>query len=134
MAVLFISHSSRDDAHATALERWLTVNGFTDIFVDHENIAGGDKWREKLRESAQACRVVVCLVTESWLASSECFNEFMAAWYMGRRIIPLFLLAEPGALGEEPRKRLDRVCGEDQGINLVPCVGTNGTLDLARDE
>jgi hypothetical protein len=27
MAVLFISHSSKDDALATALEAWLRVNG-----------------------------------------------------------------------------------------------------------
>ena len=45
VAVLFISHSSRDDACATALEAWLNANGFTDIFVDHHSIAGGDKWR-----------------------------------------------------------------------------------------
>jgi hypothetical protein len=49
MAVLFISHSSKDDVYASALERWLNTNGFADIFIDHENIAGGDKWREALR-------------------------------------------------------------------------------------
>ena len=86
MAVLFVSHSSKDDAAATALESWLRANGFTDIFVDHHSLAGGDKWREELRKSAGACRVVVCLVTENWLASDECFNEFRAAWYMGKRI------------------------------------------------
>ena len=45
MAVLFVSHSSRDDAAATALEAWLRANGFTDIFVDHHSLAGGDKWQ-----------------------------------------------------------------------------------------
>jgi hypothetical protein len=57
MAVLFISHSSKDDAAATALEVWLHANGFTDIFVDHHRLAGGAKWREELRKSAGACRV-----------------------------------------------------------------------------
>src|SRR5262249_20718745 len=84
VAVLFVSHSSRDDAQATALEQWLKAKGFTDIFIDHQNIAGGDKWREALRAAANSCRVVVCLVTPNWLGSSECFSEFMAAWYMGR--------------------------------------------------
>ena len=68
------------------------LNGFTDLFVDHQNIIGGAKWREALRASAGTCRVVVCVVTANWLASNECFNEFRAAWYMGKRIIPLFLL------------------------------------------
>ena len=134
MPVLFISHSSKDDAQTATLERWLVANGFTDIFVDHENIAGGDKWREKLRESAHACRVVVCLVSDNWLGSSECFNEFMAAWYMGRRIIPLFLLTQANALGPEARQRLARVCGEDQGIDLTPCLDAQGVIDVARDE
>ena len=79
MAVLFISHSSRDDAHASPLEAWLKANGFTDIFVDHQNIAGGDKWRDALRVSANSCRAVIFLVTQNWLASSECFSEFGAA-------------------------------------------------------
>jgi hypothetical protein len=46
MPVLFISHSSKHDGHASALEAWLRGNGFTDFFVDHQSIAGGEKWRE----------------------------------------------------------------------------------------
>jgi hypothetical protein len=88
LAVLFISHASRDDAQASALKAWLRSNGFIDIFVDHHSIAVGEKWREELRASAGACRVVLCLATENWLASLECFNEFRAAWYMGKRISP----------------------------------------------
>jgi hypothetical protein len=45
-------------------------------------IAGGDKWREELRKSAAACRVVICLVTENWLASEQCFGEFVAGNYI----------------------------------------------------
>jgi hypothetical protein len=36
MPVLFISHSSKDDAHANALAAWLRANGFTDFFIDHQ--------------------------------------------------------------------------------------------------
>ena len=59
MPVLFLSHSSKDDAQASAVEEWLRANGFTDIFVDHQTIAGGEKWPEALRASAGSCRVVV---------------------------------------------------------------------------
>jgi formylglycine-generating enzyme required for sulfatase activity len=134
MAVLFISHSSKDDTLATAVEVWLKANGFTDVFVDHGSIAGGDKWRDELRRAANACRVVVCLTTGSWLASTECYNEFMAAWYLGRRIIPLLLLPETGTLSEEARQRLERLLGEDQGIDLTPCLDQHGELNLAKDE
>jgi hypothetical protein len=128
MPVLFISHSSKDDAHANALAAWLRANGFTDFFIDHQQIAGGDKWPEALRASAGSCRVVVCLVTPNWLASLECFNEFGAAWYMGKRIIPLFLLQPSTKLNAEAKTRLDRVCGEDQGVDLKPCVTASGVL------
>jgi formylglycine-generating enzyme required for sulfatase activity len=133
MAVLFVSHSSKDDAAAGALEAWLTNNGFTDFFLDHRSIAGGDKWREELRASAAACRVVICLVTENWLASDECFGEFMAAVYLGRRIIPLYLLAPATQLSEAAQKRLAKVGAEDQGIKLDSCITAAGTLDIEAD-
>ena len=135
MPVLFVSHASKDDIQANALEAWLNANGFTDIFMDHRSIAGGDRWRDELRASAGACRVVICLVTEYWLASDECFGEFAAASYMhGKRIIPLFLISPSSKLGEAASKRLARVCAEDQGVNLNSCLTADGIVDLDRDE
>jgi formylglycine-generating enzyme required for sulfatase activity len=134
MPVLFVSHSSKDDAQANALADWLGANGFNDVFIDHQSIAGGDKWPEALRTSAGSCRVVVCLVTTHWLASLECFNEFGAAWYMGKRIIPLFLLPSFANLDTEAEARLDRVRGEDQGVDLTPCINAEGALTIDADE
>lgn len=130
MPVLFISHSSRDDDLVQSFERWLRSNGFTDLFVDHSNIASGDKWREELRASAGSCRVVLCIVTGSWLSSLECFNEFRAAWYMGKRIIPAFLHGDADTLTKEQAGRLREVYAEDQGVSLVPCINGSGTLEI----
>jgi formylglycine-generating enzyme required for sulfatase activity len=130
MAVLFVSHASRDDAMAVALEGWLRGKGFTDLFIDHSNIDAGDKWAQALRDAAGACRVVVCLVTENWLASDECFSEFRAAWYMGKRIIPLFAL---DANGTSRGERLAKLRAEDQGLDLTPCLTREGGLDLSLD-
>jgi formylglycine-generating enzyme required for sulfatase activity len=134
MPVLFISHSSKDDAHVNVLAAWLRSNGFTDFFVDHQQIAGGDKWPEALRASAGSCRVVICLVTPKWLASPECFNEFGAAWYMGKRIIPLFLLPASTKLNQEAKTRLDRVRAEDQGIDIKSCMPARGALAIDADQ
>jgi hypothetical protein len=109
MPALFVSHASKDDAAASALEAWLLAKGFTDIFVDHHSIASGDRWRDESRASASACRVVVCLVTQSWLDAHECFAEFRAiSGYWGKRTIPLFLLPPASSLSEEARRRLSR--------------------------
>jgi hypothetical protein len=134
MPVLFVSHSSKDDARADALATWLRANGFTDFFIDHQQIAGGDKWPEALRASAGSCRVVICLVTPNWLASSECFAEFEAAWYMGKRIIPLFLLPPSTKLNTEARTLLERVGGEDQGIDLKSGVSARGAVAIDADQ
>ena len=134
MPVLFVSHSSKDDADVSTLEAWLRTNGFSDIFVDHSDIAGGDKWADALKASANACRVVIFLVTPNWLASIECFGEFKAAWYMGKRLVPLFLLSSQETLDDEAQQRLAKVYGEDQGLDLKSCVRPDGTLDLSADE
>jgi hypothetical protein len=62
MPVLFISHSSKDDAVARALEAWMRADGFTDIFIDHTSIVVGEKWAQALREASGTCRIVACLV------------------------------------------------------------------------
>jgi formylglycine-generating enzyme required for sulfatase activity len=132
MAVLFISHSSKDGAVTTALEAWLRTNGFTDVFVDY-SIAGGDAWDEALKSAAGNCRVILCIVTESWLNSNECFGEFQAGFYMGKRIIPLFLLSGGHDRSDEAEKRLARVRAHYQGVDLAPCLAPGGALDLGAD-
>jgi len=96
---------------------WLKRQGFEDIFVDHEAIRSGDKWTETLRRAGSSCRVVLSLVTPDWLASGECFGEFTAGWYAGRRMIPL-LCVSGVTLDETQKHRLDRVLLEDQGLDI----------------
>ena len=128
MATIFLSHSSSDDALARQLEKWLKREGFDDLFVDHSDIRGGDKWTEALRGAKGACRVVLCLVTPNWLASDECFGEFTAAWYAGKRIIPLLSVGN-SSLDALQAKRQARVLAEDQGFDLEPAL-RGGQLDL----
>lgn len=128
MATIFISHSSRNDALASMLANWLRANGFDDLFIDHDQIRSGDKWTEALRRAKGACRIVLCLVTPEWLASDECYGEFLAGWYGGRRIIPLLALNGP-PLDEKQRSRLGRVLLEDQGADLGK-AGAPEALDL----
>jgi hypothetical protein len=127
MATIFISHSSKDNSLAKSLKQWLIKNGFDDIFLDFSSIRGGDHWPESLRQAKGACKVVLCLVTENWLSSDECFGEFTASFYQGKRIIPLFALV--GAqLDDVAKRRLARVRLEDQGFNIAP--GLEKGLDI----
>ncbi|MEH2611117.1 toll/interleukin-1 receptor domain-containing protein [Bradyrhizobium sp. AZCC 1693] len=128
MAAIFFSHASQDDALASEIEAWLTHKGFDDIFLDHDSIRSGDKWAAALRRAGGSCRVVLSLVTPAWLASSECFGEFMAGWYAGRRMIPLICTA--GAmLDDTQEQRLSRVLLEDQGVDIAR-AGAPSALNL----
>jgi hypothetical protein len=51
---------------------------------------------------------------------------------MGRRIVPLLLVPDGGLLAQELRQRLDRVLGEDQGLDLSSCLDQQGALNLSR--
>src|SRR5262245_37030307 len=102
---------------ASAVEDWLKARGFDDIFVDHDSIRSGDKWSESLQRASGSCRVVLCLVTPDWLASSDCFGEFTAGWYLGRRMIPL-VCGPDAKLDDTQKKRLARVLLEDQGVDI----------------
>jgi formylglycine-generating enzyme required for sulfatase activity len=130
MSAIFLSHSSRDDVLATSLEGWLKKYGFDDIFVDHSDIRSGDKWTDALRRAKGSCRVVLCLVTRHWLSSDECYSEFLAAWYAGRRVIPILAL-DTAALEEKQGERLRRLLSEDQGANVLKAIGPEG-FDLDR--
>ena len=135
MATVFVSHSSKDDKLASQLEDWMKTNGFSDLFIDHSNIRGGDKWADALREAAGACKLVVLLVTPNWLASTECPSEFKAAWYMGKRILPLFLLPPTNTLPETSQSNLQRIMAESQGIDLSTLFeGEEGGLNFAKNE
>ena len=130
MPTLFLSHASLDDGLARDLQGWLVSQGFDDLFVDHEWIRGGDKWGDALRAAKASSRAVICLVTDHWLASEDCAGEFMAAWYSGKRIIPL--LAHSGTPCEERQRRLlQRLLAEDQGFNIAPAI-VGGRLALDR--
>jgi formylglycine-generating enzyme required for sulfatase activity len=128
MATIFISHSSRDDTLASGLVAWLKDNGFDDCFIDQDDIRSGDKWTEALRRAKGACRIVLCLVTPNWLASDECYGEFLAGWYGGKRIIPLTAVGVDH-LDEKRQRRLTRVLLEDQGADIGK-AGAPEKLDL----
>jgi formylglycine-generating enzyme required for sulfatase activity/class 3 adenylate cyclase len=132
-AILFVSHSSRDDAAAKVLEGWLRANGFTEMFMHHRTCAGDDVWRGALQAAAGKCRVVLSLVTENWLASPDCLAEFEASLYLGKRIIPLFLLTPAPNLGEEAENRLTKIRASHHGFDLIHCLGSNGALNLGMD-
>ncbi len=90
MGTIFISHSSRNNDRAIAIQQWLAANGWDDVFLDldpQRGIVAGQRWKEALQQAAHRCEVVLALVSREWLASGWCKAEVDAARLMGKKII-----------------------------------------------
>lgn len=96
---IFLSHSFHDKDLAERLVNLLT-NGCdvsrNDIFCSSLNgmniKVGTTSFIQYLKEQLDAPKLVILLITESYLASSFCLAELGAAWRMG---VPFFPLAVP---------------------------------------
>jgi formylglycine-generating enzyme required for sulfatase activity len=103
---LFISHSSRDDDWAIALHDWLIREGWSgrdDIFLDldpERGIAAGQRWAAALDDAATRCEAVLFIVTQAWLGSKWCGDEYQLASKYNKKLFAL--LAEDIALDRLP--------------------------------
>ncbi|HEV3240284.1 MAG TPA: PQQ-binding-like beta-propeller repeat protein [Casimicrobiaceae bacterium] len=97
MSRLFISHSSRNDDWAIALRDWLMRNGWSaenDVFLDldpERGIVAGERWARALEEAATRCEAVLYLVSEAWLASKWCWDEYQLAKELNKKLFALLI-------------------------------------------
>jgi hypothetical protein len=94
---LFISHSSGNDDWALALQAWLIREGWSgedDIFLDldpERGIVAGQRWARALEDAATRCEVVLFLVSEVWLASKWCGDEYQLASRLNKKLFALLI-------------------------------------------
>jgi hypothetical protein len=103
MARIFLSHSSVDEREAVALNKWLTDNGWDDIFLDidpQRGLAAGERWQEALRQAADRCEAVIFIVSPAWAKSKWCLAEFLLAKSLHKQIFGVILKDIP--IGELP--------------------------------
>ena len=93
MPRLFISHSSKDNVAAIAFKQWLGANGWPDedVFLDLDDIGGGERWKEALRKANLQCEAVILLASPDALCSPECIAEVRKAEDCGKEIIVVLL-------------------------------------------
>ena len=105
MSVIFISHSSQNDAEALAVAEWLKANGWGGLFLDIEPSQGlnpGERWQDALKQAADRCEAVVFLISPAWLASRWCLAEFLLAKQLGKVIFGVII--DPVSLDAIPRE------------------------------
>jgi len=103
VARLFISHSSANNAAAIALCKWLSEQGFDDVFLDidpERGLVAGQRWQQALKAAADRCEAVLFLVSPAWISSKWCLAEFLLAKTLHKRIFGL--VVEPVPLDRVP--------------------------------
>jgi WD40 repeat protein len=94
---LFISHSSRNDDWAIALRDWMVREGWSgadDIFLDLDpdhGLVAGERWARALEDAATRCEAVLFLVSEDWLASKWCGDEYQLANKFNKKLFALLI-------------------------------------------
>jgi WD40 repeat protein len=94
---LFISHSSKNDDWAIALRDWMVREGWSgadDIFLDLDpdhGLVAGERWARALEDAATRCEAVLFLVSEDWLASKWCGDEYQLANKFNKKLFALLI-------------------------------------------
>lgn len=120
MSRIFLSHASRDAFEVTAIRDWLAEEGWDDVFLDFDpdrGIAAGERWERALHEAASRCEAVVFLVSDAWLASGWCRQEYALARSLNKKLFAVLI---------------------DRGLSIADLpaelVGTWQIVDLARGQ
>jgi WD40 repeat protein len=94
---LFISHSSKNDDWAIAVKDWLVREGWSsqdEIFLDldpERGIVAGQRWARALEDAATRCEAVLFVVSEEWLSSKWCGDEYQLATRLNKKLFALLI-------------------------------------------
>ncbi len=103
MSRIFISHSSTDNVKTRAIIEWIVSHGWAheEIFVDFDDITGGELWQESLKNAGTRCEAILLLISPAWVQSAYCISEFHLAKFHNKQILPVIIETTP--LDEIPK-------------------------------
>jgi hypothetical protein len=97
VTLIFISHSSADDAEARHVADWLTARGSRALFLDFDpaqGIPAGRNWEQELYARLRQATAMVFLSSAASAQSSWCFAELALARAMDVRVLPVRIESE----------------------------------------
>jgi hypothetical protein len=90
MAQIFISYSIKDAEVADRIHQKLVKEGL-DVWVDREDLQGGDLWRRQIVEAIASCSAFVIILSPDSVRSNNTRKELDIAEGKNRRIIPVMI-------------------------------------------
>jgi tetratricopeptide (TPR) repeat protein len=88
MGDVFISYSRKDSSFVDQLIRDLENAGI-EVWIDREDIRGGDRWRPAIVESIRNCQAFLLVLSPNSVASENVSKELSIAETHKRRIVPI---------------------------------------------
>ncbi len=85
---VFISYSRKDAGFVARLTEALQAKGY-DVFVDTEDISGGEEWKKRLDQLILSTDVVAFVISPDSVASKICDWEVERTIALGKRLIPM---------------------------------------------
>lgn len=85
----FVSYSRVDVVVAEALRAQLRVRGM-DVWLDIEEIVGGENWKARITRAIEACKAFIFLVSPDSVRSPVCAEELARAVELNKLIIPVY--------------------------------------------
>ncbi len=91
MARVFLSYATENLVLVHDVHDWLVRAGHDVFFArdNHDGIAVGDAWKQRLYRELNRVDAVVCVVTDAYLDSTWCTAEVAIADSRGCLLIPL---------------------------------------------
>jgi hypothetical protein len=93
-----LSHSAKNNGEAVALRDWLIEKGWNELFLDldpERGLKAGQRWQQALKQAAERCEVVICLISPAWLVSKWCLAEFLLAKQLNKAILGVIVAPTP---------------------------------------
>ena len=136
---VFVSHSHEDVKMAKNLSNAL---GGLDVvpFLAHNDIVGGELWKEAIRDRLVECDVLVALLTDNFRKSRFTEQEVGAAWVLEKPVLPLYTGNEmpSGFIADRQYIKYDndnpeRAAGEILKFVLIEMHGKGRAMDRMVD-
>ncbi len=92
MALIFLSHSSKDNKIVKNYKKKIEEYGFKSVFLDFDDENGiqiNEIWEERLYKELNKTNIMLCFVSKNWIDSCWCQKEYSIAKSLNKEVILL---------------------------------------------
>ncbi|MBI1278682.1 MAG: TIR domain-containing protein [Anaerolineaceae bacterium] len=90
-ALVFLSHSSKDDETVTRIHDAIEAATHEDVWVDHRDLVAGDRWQPKIDEALAKCTHMLVILSKEAVKSAEVEAEWRDGLLRGKALLPVVI-------------------------------------------